>query len=367
MKLCYIISDIDKSVNLELTAIKLRDSGITPIFILINCKGIVNFLESNGFTCFSLQAGNILSSKPQIKAVAEILKNQRITCVHCHLGLANWIGLHAAKRAGVKHRIFTRHSGKPLHFHWKEWIIDRIQNRLASKIVSISPAITSFLRSQHVPAKKIVNIPHGFDLNRFINFNSSEVERIRNSYNQHNQQPIIGVIARWMEWKGIQYIIPAFERILVQHPNAKLVLFGGETGDYANEISNMLNKLPPNSWQSVRFEYEVFDLYQLFDVYVHVPVNANCEAFGQTYIEALAAGIPSVFTSSGIAQSFIRDKQEALVVPFQDSDAIYSAVAEILNNKVLQTNLSENGRKRVSELFSFDRYNSDLIQLYSNC
>lgn len=368
MKICYIISDIDKAVYFEQTALALREQGCDLSFILINCTGktLHRFLEKQGFEVFTLEAGSLLRSRKTILTCKRILKKNQIDLVHCHLAQANWIGLWAARLAGINSRIYTRHSGEPLNLHWKERLIDRVQNRLATHIVSISGVIDDLLKKQGVPAKKRVLIHHGFDLNRFAAHDEQEVRRIRETYNPQNQHPVIGVIARWMNWKGIQDTIAAFHRLLQIHPDALLCLFGAsENADYSSEITELLAELPAKNVRVVAFEKNVYDLYQLFDLYVHVPVNPACEAFGQTYVEALAAGVPSVFTLSGIAQEFIVDTKNALVVPFKDPEAIHQAMLQLLNDPILHEKLKQNGPESVRELFNFERYIQQLKMLYS--
>ena len=161
------------------------------------------------------------------------------------------------------------------------------------------------------------------------------------------------------------YSIDAFKILLSDYPNARLYLFGAsENADYSVEIKNKLNLIPAKNICIVPFENNVFDLYQLFDIYIHVPVNPSCEAFGQTYVEALAAGIPSVFTLSGVAQEFIVHEENALVVPFKDSNAIYKAMLRLLNDLSLREKLSAEGFQSVSRMFSFEDYIRNLQKLY---
>lgn len=367
MKICYIISDIDKAVYFEQTALALRKKGLQVSYILINCanKGLHRFLKENQFEVFTLETPSLLKSRKAIRECKAILKQLQIELVHCHLAQANWIGLWASKRAGVKTRIYTRHSGEPLKLRWKERVIDKIQNRLATRIVAISKNIDDLLNKQGVIRSKREIIHHGFLLERFYNPDLQEVERIKKQYNPDNMNPTIGVISRWLELKGIQYIIAAFEKLLIDYPNAQLSFFGAsENGDYSKEIKELLERLPKHNIKIVPFENNVYDLYQLFDIYVHVPVNSSCEAFGQTYVEALAAGIPSIFTLSGIAQEFIVDEENALVVRFKDSEAIYEAMVHLLSDPSLCEKLRINGPKSVNQLFSFEKYILNLQKLY---
>jgi glycosyltransferase involved in cell wall biosynthesis len=368
-KVTYIISDINKSVFFEHTATLLKEKNTSISFVLINSKGsaLDIFLIENNFEVNYLNVKNIKNSFSAIRKCASILKQNKTKILHCHLGTANWVGLWAGKIAGIKKRIFTRHAGEPLFYSKKEKLIDNIQNWLSTDIVSISKNITGVLKKQGVKEQKIHLIHHGFDLDRFTKPNLTEVERLKNKYNPSKQFPVIGVIARWMEWKGIQYTIKSFQLLLIEYPNAKLLLFNySENGDYSNKLNMLLENLPENSYEKIKFEDNIYDLYQLFDVYVHVPINLTCEAFGQTYVEALAAGIPSIFTLSGIAPEFIRDNQNALVVPFENADAIHLALLKLIENKKLAFCITENGKSDVQKHFGLDKMVNKLEFLYLN-
>jgi len=81
----------------------------------------------------------------------------------------------------------------------------------------------------------------------FSNINNEDIELIKTKYNFEGYNPVIGVISRFTEWKGVQYIIPAFKLLLDEYPHAKLVL-ANATGDYENEINNLLMQLPADSY-----------------------------------------------------------------------------------------------------------------------
>ena len=366
-KVVYIISDIDKAVFFEHTATRLRESGLDVAFVLINSKPseLSVFLELNGFTVYYLEVKKLLFSWKQMIACYKILKAEKPQAVHCHLGTANFLGLVSSYLAGVQIRIYTRHAGQPLTFSRKEAMLDRFQNHLATRIVAITETIKELLLSEGVNEKKITIIHHGFDLMRMMTPDTDEVIRIKAQYNSENKYPVVGVIARWMKWKGIHFIIPAFERLLKEYPNAKLCLFNASTNaDYSGKIAETLKTLPEGSYQIVPFEKNIYDLYNLFDMYVHTPVNPYCEAFGQTYVEALAAGVPSIFTLSGVAREFITE-DNAYIVNFENSDEIYDKMKAILSKEKDPKILKKNGREVVLKIFSLDQYISNLLSIYN--
>lgn len=347
----------------------LRAQNLDVYYILINCTNgeLHHFLLENQFPVHTLEAGSLLKSRKVILDCKKILKEQQISLVHCHLAHANWIGLWAAKLANIKTRIYTRHSGEPLNIHWKERIIDKVQNRLATRIVAISKNIDEILEKQGVPAEKRILIHHGFNLERFFNSQNEEVLRIKEEYNPDKQFPVVGIISRWLELKGIQYTIDAFQNLLKTHPDALLCLFGAsDNADYSKEIKELVQTIPERNVRVIGFENNVYDLFQLFDIYIHVPVNPSCEAFGQTYVEALASGIPSVFTLSGVAREFVVNGENALVVPFRDSASIYDSMLLLLNDSTLNEKLRRKGPESVSEMFSFARYIAQLKDIYTD-
>ena len=162
---------------------------------------------------------------------------------------------------------------------------------------------------------------------------------------------------------GYDYIIPAFKRLVAEYPNAHL-LIANAIGPEKQEIQNLLSELPENSFTEILFEENLFALYQCFDLYVFTPIDFHIEAFGQTYIEALASGTPSIFTKSGIGNQVAVDGENCLVVEHQNSDQIFEAMKKIITDDNLRKNLSGEGMKSVEEKFGIKTMIKKLEALY---
>jgi len=243
---------------------------------------------------------------------------------------------------------------------------DRMINHMSTDIVAISENVRSILVDlEQVNPDKITLIHHGFKLAAFKDIPETRVEALRGKYLSDGPLgPVVGVISRYVHWKGVQHIVPAFEQVLSVHPGAKLLL-ANANGPYSPDIKALLKQLPVESYVEIPFEADIFALYQLFDVFVHVPIDPNSEAFGQIYVEALAAGIPSIVTLSGIACEFIQDGENALTVPFQDSNAIRDALLRLIGDEELQKTLSENGTTAVAEKFTLKAMIASLESIYA--
>ncbi len=367
LKLTYILSNINKALAFEWIATHINKQDVELSFVLLNptTSALEDYLLTHNFNVKRITyTGKSSMPLALVRTIIFLIKN-KITIVHCHLFDASIIGLIAAKLCGIKKRIYTRHHSTYHHTYFPSVVkYDKLCNYLATDIVAITSVVRNVLVEQEqVSTSKIKIIHHGFDLALFTNVNNHTINLLKTKYNPAHQSPVIGVIARYTEWKGIQYILPAFKQLLATYPNAKLLL-ANANGDYKTQLQQLVQQLPPHNVIEIPFENDINALYKLFDVYVHTPINGHSEAFGQTYVEALAAGTPAVFTLSGIANDFVVDKKNALVVPYQNSTAIYNAITTLLTNPTLVSNLTTQGKQDVAKQFNLPNYIAQLTQLY---
>jgi glycosyltransferase involved in cell wall biosynthesis len=364
-KVTYIISLVHKSSVFEWTALGLNEHyDIT--FLLLNSEpsALEDFLIQHQIKTKRIKYRGkqdfILAS---IKTFSYLLLH-RPNIVHAHLFDAQLIGLTTAKLLGIEKRIYTRHNSNYHHVYHPQGIrFDRWSNQMATQVISISQSTYKTLQNlEQVPTQKIVTIPHGFDLESFNSASTERIEQIRTKWKISGQH-VIGVIARHIEWKGIQYIIPAFEKFIKTNPSACLVL-ANATGPYNKEIKNLLANVPAENVVLIPFEEDAAALYKCFTIYVHTPVDNMCEAFGQTYVEALAAGIPSIFTLSGIAEQFIEHDKNAYIAKFRDSNTIYDGLEKISSDERYRNRLIENGRQSVFPIFENEPVITKLRELY---
>jgi glycosyltransferase involved in cell wall biosynthesis len=364
-KIIYIVSDIEKALAFEWLSVSLA-SHFELSFILICKEGttLMLFLKEHRIPFYHV---NTAASFPiQWWKVFTILRGIKPYAVHTHMWKANLLGLSSAWLLGIPKRIFTRHHAV---IHYNEYPSglkwDKLCNRLATDIVAISENVKNIL-VKHDGAKesKIHTIHHGFDLNYFIDIENERIDGLRNRYAIGDGFfPVVGVIARYTKWKGVQFIIEGFKELRTKFPTAHLILANAE-GDYKKSLKLMLQELPKGSFTEITFENDLSALYKLFNVYVHVPTNEFVEAFGQTYIEALASGIPSVFTLSGVAKEFILDSKNALVVEYESSRQICEAIQKILENDSLTRSLISEGQLSAQK-FSLENMLTKLKYLYA--
>jgi FkbM family methyltransferase len=369
--IAYVISQIDHSVLFQTTAeILKKENQWKLVFILLHSHSS-KFEESLlqlGITVYRIPFKSKRNVPMAILRIRKILLKEKIDIVHTHLFEAGLAGMLGGRLAGIKHRIHTRHDAMIHHtYHPQAVKYDKIINRNATHIVAISENIKSILIDlEKVPAEKISVIHHGFDFERMNHSTPGSAEEIRAKYLERpGAYPVIGCISRLIEWKGVQYLVPAFEKLLIKWPEAHLII-ANSIGTYSGEIHKLLEKIPSKNYTLIPFEPKVMELYKLMDVFVHVPVDAYAEAFGQVYIEAMYAEKPLVATKSGIGSEILEDNKNAVIVSYKSSEDIHAKLDRIVSDKELQKKIAHQAKMDVMQHFPINNMIEKLNHLYES-
>ena len=77
---------------------------------------------------------------------------------------------------------------------------------------------------------------------------------------------------------------------------------------------------------------------------------------GNIYLEAMSSGRPVIACNTGGAPEVVLDRETGLLVSPSDADALAQAIVALAEDGRLRRRLGENGRRRVCDHFSVDRY-----------
>ncbi|MFM7078215.1 MAG: glycosyltransferase family 4 protein, partial [Bacteroidota bacterium] len=338
-KILVIVYNLERAREHEWFATSMDHSKYEIHYALVRKPDsyLGKFLESNGVIVHRF----VYSGKQSLLGLTfrlyVLIKSKGFDIVHTHLFESSLSGIIAARLAGVSRRIVTRHHSDFHHVNSKIAVkCDRLINRLATDVVAISQNVKRILIDwEGCDPAKVVLIPHGIDLADFgtDHVSAERIGSIRIKYAISENKFVVGVVSRFIEWKGLQYLIPAFKKFLGSFPDSLLILANAQ-GPFSLEVENLLKDLPADSFRKIKFEEDMGALYASFDCFVHVPTTPTAEAFGQTYIEAMASKVPMVVTISGIAHDFAHDRINCLVVPYMDKDSITDCLITLRESRV---------------------------------
>lgn len=181
------------------------------------------------------------------------------------------------------------------------------------------------------------------------------------SFPYHGQDPknaTVGYVGRIVPWKGLKDIAQACYEL-----------------GYPLLVMGKMDK--PSYWESIPMEhrnnmildwfncedFERLEAYHNMTIYVGNS-GPRRESGTMPYMEAMAVGVPIVTTPSGIAADVGRDKENALIVPFNDYDALKEAIKELMEFPSLRDKLREAGWETVKNL-NWDRMAHQYNKIYS--
>lgn len=223
-----------------------------------------------------------------------------------------------------------------------------------------------------IPDEKITSIPLAAT-NDFRIISDIELLRIKRKLNLSDEFILYVGDANWV--KNLPFLIEGFNEIIKQpmFSSLKLVLVGGVFLKKVEDINHPeLESLKRVNRLIIKLQLEdkvirpgnvtteeLVGFYNLASVYVQPSLF---EGFGLPVLEALSCGTPVVCSEKGSLPEVGGDA----VVYFDPTNLkqFISVIADILENKSLQSKLSNLGLKR-AEKFSWDKMAEQTKQIYS--
>ncbi|MCH8903488.1 MAG: glycosyltransferase [Bacteroidetes bacterium] len=213
------------------------------------------FISSRGVLFLRIKYSGKADIGKAFFKIYKFLKKNKTDIVHTHLFHASLSGLMAARAAGIKHRIHSRHHTTYNHDYFPNTVkYDKMVNSVSTRILAVSETVKKVLvEKENVNPDKVIVINHGFNLSDFEDVDKARVSVLEKRYKSNGKDPVLGVISRYTHWKGIQHIIAAFKILLKEYSSAYLILANAK-GDYEKELQSLLSELPPDNYIEIEFE-----------------------------------------------------------------------------------------------------------------
>ncbi len=241
-------------------------------------------------------------------------------------------------------------------------LYDRISNNLAQKIVVPNQNTGNYLVAyEKVDPRKLKEIRFGFDLQDFGAPNNDRIRKFRETHDLPENVFIVGIASRFTHMKGFQYSIPALTSFMKRNPQSILVLAGTGNG-LTPELQDTIKDISQSQLRVIPRVNDMAAFYKTLSVFLHTPIDDTVESFGLVYIEAFAAGVPSIITVSGIAKEIAINGKNCITVDFKNSEAIENGLDFCVNNPSVLLSISATAQMSVSS-FSINTMCDEYISL----
>lgn len=260
---------------------------------------------------------------------------------------ANIFALPVAAAAGVPVRIGSRRELNP-DKTGAQLAAQRAAYAFAHRVVANSRAAATRLRREGLPARRVVQIANGIDLERF------SPAAPRPSLRR------LVTVARLRPEKGHDTLIDAASAILRAFPDATLTIVGD--GPLRQTLAaRIADRSLGGRVHLAGHAEDVAAVLREHDVFV---LASRSEAFPNSVIEAMAAGMPVVATDVGGIPELVEHGRSGLLVPPDRPAVLASAVIELLRRPSFAGALGRKARADVQARYSFDRMVHRFEHLY---
>jgi glycogen(starch) synthase len=287
------------------------------------------------------------------EVAGSIARTYDFDVIHAHDWLTYPAGMAAARvsaRPLVVHVHATEYDrAGDGHINPEVFEIEKRGMLAADKVVAVSKWTRDIVVSRYgIPASKVEVVHNGVTAGP-----QQEKSTLPTIFDR-----VITFLGRVTVQKGPQYFLQAASKVLSRFPDVHFVMAG--SGDLLPSMINLASDLKITS----RVHFTGFlkgpaigQLWSITDVYVMPSVS---EPFGITPLEAIRAGVPAIVSKqSGVAEVL----DNVIKVDFWDTDALASAMVNILERRSLSETLARRGYREVENI-SWNKAARKIIAIY---
>ena len=192
-------------------------------------------------------------------------------------------------------------------------------------------------------------VPNGLDWERYRTLPARGALRARWGL---GDAPLVLFLGRLHFKKGLDLLIPAFDTLRRQIPDAQLVIAGPENDDYGQQVRGWVGER--NLQAAVHFVgplqgADVVRAYVDADVFA---LPSYTENFGMTVVEALACALPVVISDQVNIHAEVSGAGAGLVTHC-DADEVAQGLETLLNDAERRRAMGEAGRRLVQARYTW--------------
>jgi glycosyltransferase involved in cell wall biosynthesis len=254
-----------------------------------------------------------------IFAMSKMIKEMNPDSIHVHSPRAALLATIAAGLARFKGNLITTAHG---------WIPNRLKLSRSietvyvtalkryNKVIAVSNEVKETLHSNHIPLENIETIYNGVEIIETHHSNKAPGRRIV-------------FLGRYIEEKGLPYLLDAIKEISNSDLNNKLIIDFYGDGPLKTYVTKTIDKLNTNQVRNCGFLNPdcVIDTLQNYDLLIMPSIQ---EGFPYTLVEAFSAGIPVIASRVGGIPEALKDGFNGFLTTPKSSTDLRNALEKFI-------------------------------------
>lgn len=293
-----------------------------------------------------------------IKHIRRHIKKHQIDILHCHQ-YTPWVyGTLAALGTKTK-AIFTEHGRfYPDSSSWKRKLVNPWLHKITAATTTISQATKEALVIyENLPGDDIKVIYNGIAP---LQTDEIKVAQLRQELGLNNSTLCLGTIARLDSIKNHPMMIQAFNQVIKNGIDAKLLIVGD--GEMRESIDKLIADLQLEDHVILTgYKTKPHHHLALMDIYL---LSSLSEGTSMTLLEAMSMGKPCIVTDAGGNPEIIMHLENGIVTPNNDANSFARAIITLANDPTLMEQMAANSLNRFKQKFSAATMSQQFHNLY---
>lgn len=280
--------------------------------------------------------------------------------VHGNTPKGALLSMLAAKLTGVKTRIYMCHG---LRYQGCSGLkrkilvaMEKLTSRCATHVLCVSDGVRETLAADDICSQQKSRVIgsgscNGIDMTQFNPTAYSEEQKmeLRARYGIAPDEFVFISMGRIVKDKGVNEMIHAFTRYRQENPKVRLFMLGAFE-DKLNPVLPDVAAIIQGNQQGVVYGGQQSDVKPFLAASQCLLLPSYREGFGLVLMEAGAMGLP-VISSDIIGCNNVVTKDNGLLVPPRDAEALYRAMRTLVEDQALYERLTTSTRASIIRRF----------------
>ncbi|MCD6166068.1 glycosyltransferase family 4 protein [bacterium] len=245
-----------------------------------------------------------------------------------------------------------RFSGHVIRLSFICKVLEKLNLKLASKVLVVSQELKDFYLKWRIPGDKIVVVPNGADEKKF--HPDIAADKVVAKYELQNKT-VIGFVGSFHYWHGVDNLLKFIKTVQAKYSDVVFLLVG--CGPLKEKLEQVLKSeqngnrviFPGHVSHEEMPEYlaamdVVVALYPKLEFFYYSPLKL---------FEYLAAGKTVIASRIGQIKDIIQDGVNGILFEPDNFDELLQKSFLVLNDPKLRKTIGKNGRKLLEEKFTW--------------
>ena len=329
-----------------------------PLFLCPQKGELTDLLVSQGNEVIisgwrSIQKTNVFRFLFDVLYFYNLMRKQNVTLFHLNeigwrdsVVVAAWL-----RRIPILFHLHVNYDG-PIQNNWNL--------KLASSVIVVADVLKKVFNKTPSIHKKLVTVYNGLDIAKFQNGRN-----IRTKLGIPENAKVIGFVGQMAEAKGLKFLICAVKTIIEHHPDTMFLFVGRRVDNEAKLVPELISQAESQKvTHAIRFlepRNDIPDVMKSLDILILPTLG---EAFPKIILEAMGAEIPVIASAVGGIPEIIKHNENGLLIPPGNTQAIESALLNLLDNPSTCNRIAASGLRTVQNLFSLQNQLSKITGIY---